>query len=85
MKWNFICESDAKPAKNFKGEVIGTIEKRALYYDKNIGRKRVYRRDFDEESKNWKILKFRTEEEAKSMCDEINEAYNDDFKVGVLN
>ena len=85
MKWKFICESDAKPSKNYKGEVIGTTEKRALFYDKTLGRVRVYRKIFSEQEKNMKVLRFRTEQEAKAMCDEINGAYNDDFKVGVLN
>ena len=84
MKWNYICVSEDKPAKNFKEEVIGTTEKRALFYDKQVGRRRIYRRDLDEKGKDWSVLKFRTIDEAKTVCDKINKTYNDDFKVGTL-
>lgn len=77
----FICVSDEKPSFNYKGEAQGTIPKRGLFFHQQIGRRRVYRRDFDSPPAVFKLKVFVTKQQAQNLCNSINEAHNDDFKV----
>lgn len=82
---NYICVSEDKVAKNFKDEIIGTTGKRALFYTPSIGRRKIYRRGFNEQSKKFKYLEFKSQEKAQEMCEDINETYGDDFKIEKIN
>ena len=60
-------------------------DKRALFYSTSIGRRRIYRQGFGKNQKEWlkgmKLLTYKSKSYAQKICDEINKAYNDDFKV----
>jgi hypothetical protein len=77
----FICTSVEKDAFDCTGKKIGVTGKRVLCYSREIGRQRVYRREFVDIPKNMKRLDFKKIEDAQKMCDGINKAYNDDFVV----
>lgn len=77
----FICISNEKLARNFKGEVIGTEAKRILCYNTETGRSRIYRQAFKSIGNKMKVFSFKKEKNAKILCDKINKTYNDDFIV----
>lgn len=83
----FIIVSDEKPAKNFKGEIIGTTPKRALFWSKDVGRHRAYRASFElpeNQALSMVMFKFDDKKEAQELCKGINKAYNDDFKLEAI-
>lgn len=55
--------------------------RRALYYLRSIGRRRIYRRRMIFRETGLVILKYKTESYAQKICDHINRVYNDNFKV----
>lgn len=81
MSKKFIITSESKPSKNYLGEVIGMQEKRALFYNTYIGRNRIYRFPLYNKNIGFKLRDYTCEIEAQVTCDEVNELYNDDFKV----
>lgn len=83
----FIIVSDERPAKNFKGEIIGTTPKRALFWSKDVGQHRAYRASFElpeNQALSMVMFKFDNKKEAQELCKGINEAYNDDFKLEAI-
>lgn len=82
---DFICVSNEKLSRNFKGEVIGNEAKRILCYNTEIGRSRIYRQSFSIIGKKTKAFVFKTEKNAQILCDKINKTYNDDFIVIIKN
>ena len=69
----YICVS-----RNEKGKV-----NRALYYYKNLGRSRCYRRSFplQEGNSNFDLLKYKRKENAQDLCDFVNEVLGENFEV----
>lgn len=86
MSKEYICFSKGgKEEKNYKGEVIGISEDRALYFSINVGRGRVYRQTYPiPDFKNMKLFTYKKKGNAEKLCKEINEAYGDDFCVKEL-
>jgi len=80
----FICTSEAKDALDYRNKKIGVTEKRALFYSSSSVRNRIYRRDMKSRGPRMKLFTFTKKESAQSLCDRINETYNDDFKVEEL-
>ncbi len=76
----FICFSPAKEETDCNGKSLGMGEDVALCYSPRIGRTRIYRSSYANPGKGLKILSFKSEKMAKIRCDQINEAYNNDFK-----
>lgn len=86
----YICIAPSKEQFNINGESLGMSGERALYYSSQIGKHRVYRSSYPLEpyifrgkdiNKDLKLFKFNDIKKAQALCDEINEAYNDDFSV----
>lgn len=77
----YICTAPEKEVKNFKGESLGIQGERGLFYHKNIGKHRCYRHLLEDEDIETRLLEFKSKEEAQALCDKINEAYNDNFKI----
>jgi len=74
----FICESLSKDI--FKdGILMANSGRRALFYNSDLGRSRIYRSQYPTSIKRFKILSFKNEKNAKKACDYINEIYNDNF------
>ncbi len=70
---NFICVSDSEKKYG---------RKRALYYDRAFGRKRMYRSGYPEPDHSvFRLLVYKKQENAQAACDTINNGFNDDFKV----
>lgn len=84
MNQKFICISDEKPAFDFKNHEIGTTPKRALCFAPMVGRTRIYRKYLDGLNRAFKIKEFARLKAAQDLCDLINAAYNEDFKVEAL-
>lgn len=76
----YICFSKGKEQFNYYNEPCGISEDRLLYYHTEVGEHRVYRRDKTEDE-GFELFEFKTKEAAEELCKEINELYNDDFKV----
>lgn len=81
----YIVTSEPKDNYNIKNEFIGVTPKRALFYLKSIGKHRIYRDYFDVQDKDKVMFRFKTEEEALDLCNEINSVYNDTFNVEKIN
>lgn len=88
--FKYICFSSGKELFNSKGESIGISDARALYYAKNIGKRRICRNDYPlmpcmlngvDINSNLKLFAFKSPKYAQKLCDEINKVYDDDFKV----
>lgn len=86
----YICVSPDKEMFNVKGESLGMIGERALYYSKSIGKHRVYRSSYPlkpyifrgkDINRGLNLLVFNTLKKAQQLCDEINNAYGDNFMV----
>jgi hypothetical protein len=77
---NIICFSPAKEQFDVNGRNLGMGHDRALCYSKKLGRKRIYRSGYPTPDKRLTVLTFKSDSEAKAVCDEINKVYNDDFK-----
>ena len=74
----YICESLSKQI--FRNEkVIGNSGHRVLYYNRYVGRRRVYRSLFFNKHPGMKILTFKSFIGAKNACEFINKACNDNF------
>lgn len=80
----FICTSDMILKSNVKGKVFTTL-KRALFYLPAVGRSRLYRGTLENPQGGLKLLKYKTREYAQKVCDQINSAHGDDFKVEEVN
>lgn len=77
----YICKAKAKEVFNIHGESLGMEGERALYYTTDIGRHRIYRSSYPTPNdKRFKLFRYKKKETAQMLCDEINEAYNDDFE-----
>lgn len=76
----YICFSKGKEVFNYYGESCGISEDRLLYKAICLNSDRVYRRS-KTESDEFELFEFDILKEAQELCDEINNAYNDDFKV----
>lgn len=78
----YICIADEKEEFNYFGQSLGIREKRALYYDKSIGRRRVYRNSYPKpDYTGLKLFEYKTKCRAEALCKKINEAYGDNFEV----
>lgn len=86
----YICVSSDKEMFNVKGESLGMIGERALYYSKSIGKHRVYRSSYPlkpyifrgkDINRGLNLLVFNTLKKAQQLCDEINNVYGDNFMV----
>lgn len=81
----YICVAKRKELVNANGEKLGMSEERALYYSSDIGKRRIYRDSFPTPNyETFKLFKFNNIEKAQKLCDEINEAYNDEFEVRTI-
>lgn len=85
----YICVAPSKEVFNINGKSLGFDPERALYYAYDIGRHRVYRSAYPKEpnyfdgkdiNKTLRLFKYKSLKKAQQLCDEINAAYNDDFK-----
>jgi len=72
----YICVS-----RNKKGKVD-----RALYYNKKLGRVRVYRQSFplQEANANFELLKYKRKANARNSCDFVNKSFGENFEVANL-
>ncbi len=55
--------------------------KRGVFYSPPISRKRVYRREFDNPGKGFKIKEFARLKQAEQFAKNLNSLYNDNFVV----
>lgn len=56
-------------------------EFRALYYSYAIGKRRIYRSAYPvPNDKTFRLFAYKRKETTQLMCDEINEAYSDNFE-----
>ncbi len=92
-KSEIICVAPAKEVFNVYGESLGIEGERALYYSSDVGKHRIYRNSYPVEpyyfrgvdiNKKLKLLKYKTIQEAQSICDEINEHYKDNFEPRII-
>jgi hypothetical protein len=60
---------------------LGFTEKRGVFYNPAIGRRRLYRQSIANPQKGLKMLLFDTDWQAQTVCDATNEMFNDNFKV----
>lgn len=72
------------------GEKLETNGDRALYYDSDIGKRRIYRQSYPlrpdiidgiDYTKGLKLCMFDTPKQAQKLCNKINKEYCDDFEV----
>lgn len=78
----YICVAEPKEQFDSLGRSLGKGERRALYYDNRLHRKRVYRSSYPiPEFKSFRLYQYKTKSIAEMLCRNINEAYNDDFEV----
>lgn len=76
----YICVAPSKEVFDVNGKSLGIEKKRALYYAKDVGRRKIYRRTYLEpDSMVFKLLKYKTKKYAQKVCEAVNEAYNDNF------
>jgi len=80
----YIVTSKDKEQFNVNGSSIGMRGVRALYYAKSLGRHRIYRDEYPNTNKSLDLFKYKSKTRAQDLCDQINEAYNDDFEVTEL-
>lgn len=83
-KPQFIITSEAKELFDCNKKSLGMGAKRALFYLPSIGRGRIYRDSLNEHNNSFKLLIYKRKSRADEVCKEINEAYNDSFKVETL-
>lgn len=90
----YVCVAPSKELFNIKGESLGMSGERALYYSESVGEHRVYRQAYPIKPYYWEfknlnedmiLFEFDSKEEAQKLCDEINEAYGDNFIVKEVN
>ena len=78
----YICVAEPREQFNYFGQSLGISEKRALYYDKSIGRRRIYRSSYPKpDYSSFNLFEYKTKSRAEALCKEINEAYGDNFEV----
>ncbi len=78
----FIIISPPSVETAFDGTNAELTNARALYYSKEIGTGRVYRSSYPTpDDFSFELFRFKDESEAQVLCDKINSAYNDTFKV----
>lgn len=77
----FIITAPPTADTAFDGTYLGLSNRRALYYSKSIGKGRIYRRSYPESDPSFVLFEYATPAAAQALCDQINTAYNDDFKV----
>lgn len=78
-KVKYICTSPEVKLK--KGDFEPIQEARTLYYKSSLGRSRVYRQSSESPKKGFKRFEYVRKENAQKLADEVNAAYNDNFKV----
>ena len=77
----YICVAPSKEVFNASGKSLGMCEERALYYCRDIGRRRIYRSSYPiPDDKCFKLLKYKSLKYAQETCDGVNRAYNDNFR-----
>lgn len=81
----FICIAPIKTNKDVNQTPIGTEPQRVLCFHKPIGTRRIYRQQFGNTLEDMELFTFKSQTAAQSLCDEVNEAYNDDFAVQLYN
>lgn len=57
----------------------------ALFYNKKIGKKRMYRRELNDEDKSFALLKYKRYTAALDWCNYANTLHNQYFQVETLN
>jgi hypothetical protein len=77
----FIITSEQKEQFTFDGKSLGVGTKRAIFYNKKLGKKRNYRQDYESPSKGMVLLTFLDYEKANNHATAVNDIYNDDFVV----
>lgn len=77
-KW--IVTQEAHEQLNYKGETLGMCEKNALFYLKQIGKRRTYRRPISETNTDFALQTYTKEKDAKEAADYCNEIHGGNYK-----
>jgi hypothetical protein len=84
----FIVFAKGVEQFDFMGNSLGIGSDRSLYYNKSIGRRRLYRSAYPLEkvlgTSHFVLYTFPTREEAQVQANHVNEVYNDNFVVQEL-
>ena len=81
----YICISDSKEQFDINNESLGQSGERALYYSNTLHRKRIYRQSFPSSQKDMKLFAYKSKKRSQELCDEVNDAYGDDFYIKYTN
>ena len=93
IKDKYICIAPSKDMFDVYENYLGESGERALYYSEEVGKHRIYRHTYPLETeyfnginitKDFKLFEFKTIREAQEYCNEINEAYNDNFEPRLI-
>ncbi len=86
----FICVEKSKEQFNVNGESLGQSGDNALYYLKELGRKRIYRQKYPlkpfifnrkDINKGLKLFTYKSKKKAQELCDYTNEKFGSNYQV----
>lgn len=78
----YICVEKAKEVFNVNGESLGKGSDSALYYLKDLGRRRIYRQTYPTpQYKGLKLFTYKRKENAQKLCDYTNSIFNSKYEV----
>lgn len=78
----FFCWQASKEEFDYKGKSLGMSEELAIYYARDIGRRRNYRQTYPVPMyKNLVLKTFKRKQNAQKLCDYTNENFGNNFIV----
>jgi len=77
----YMVATELKEVLDCNGRDTGKLEKIAVFYSPEFGRRRYYRRDIRIPQEKLKLLDFKSENEAQKVCDIMNNISGIGFSV----
>lgn len=86
----YICVEKSKEIFNVNGESLGESGDNALYFLKDLGRKRIYRQTYPLKPYNFngqninkglRLFTYKSKKKAQELCDYTNEKFGSNYQV----
>lgn len=86
----FICVEKSKELFNVNGKSLGQSGDNALYYLKDLGRKRIYRQAYPikpflfkgkDINKGLQLFTYKNKKKAQELCDYTNKKFGSNYQV----
>ena len=78
----YICVQKSKEEFDIKGESLGQSGDIAIYYSRDIGRRRCYRQSYPVPNyKGMRLMTYKNKKNAQKLCDFTNDTFGMKFEV----